>query len=87
QRMVPTQQLDSAQRFGPTVSNSADDVRTAPYQGTAEPVTPPSGVPLPSRAEGRSVATRLQELSDLRRRGLVSDDEYDYKRRQLLDQL
>jgi uncharacterized membrane protein YdbT with pleckstrin-like domain len=36
---------------------------------------------------GTSAQTRLNELEDLRRQGLVSDDEFEVKRRQILEDL
>ena len=47
--------------------------------------TPPGGVAGPVRP--RSVAERLEELHELHRRGLVTDEELADKRRHLLDQL
>lgn len=57
-----------------------------PQSGTsALTTTPPGGLAGPVRP--RTVGERLQELHELHRRGLVSDEEFADKRRHLLDQL
>jgi len=51
--------------------------------------TPPAGTPLGGRASGEttSVAERLVQLDELRRRGIVSAQEYETKKAQLLGEL
>lgn len=76
----------------------AHEDRFVSYAGRAMPAarvepggstTPPVGVHVGAHEQSaaRSVAARLKELAELRRQGLVSEAEYDSKRRQLLDQL
>jgi Bacterial PH domain/Short C-terminal domain len=51
--------------------------------------TPPAGTALgpPGGARGPNAAERLVQLDELRRRGIVSQDEFDAKRAQLLREL
>jgi len=49
--------------------------------------TPPTGTALAPTPGGRSVAQRLIELDELRRRGLLTDTEFAERRAKLLEQL
>jgi uncharacterized membrane protein len=50
--------------------------------------TPPTGTLRTQRSEGaQSAAERLVQLDELRRRGLLSESEYESKRQQLLEEL
>jgi len=61
----------------------------SPHTHVPTPDTPPAGVPL--RASGASEATgaaeRLVQLDELRRRGIVSAEEYEVKKKELLREL
>jgi hypothetical protein len=65
----------------------AEMIATGKYEG-GRPIPVPANVP--SQPEKRSALTtedRLRELDKLRREGLVTDDEYESKRREILDAL
>jgi len=51
--------------------------------------TPPSGIARSARAAhgDDSVADRLMQLDELRRRGIVTDEEFSSKKAELLDRL
>jgi hypothetical protein len=55
------------------------------------PIAPPAAQPAPAAAppaaDESDPVKRLQVLQDLRRQGLISDDEYKLKRQQILDSL
>lgn len=59
--------------------------RNAPQSGRTQVSSQPAVVPAPPRAEEGSLAQKLQELEKLRKDGLLSEDEYTSKRRQLIE--
>jgi Bacterial PH domain/Short C-terminal domain len=74
------------------VSNWHRSLRSGAFD-TRVPIfhTPPTGTPIVSRSSTVSntpgAAERLVQLDDLRRRGIVSQEEYARKKRELLDEL
>lgn len=70
---------------GPGAPQHAD---TPPHGGTAVPLASPPVGPAAGPAGGPpSVADRLMQLDELRRRGVVSTAEFDAKKAELLEQL
>lgn len=56
--------------------------------GVSPAVAPPSAAPATTSPEQRrSLTDRLADLEEMRRRGLLTDDEYQAKRSELLDEL
>jgi hypothetical protein len=96
---VITEQIDALRhRSAVTVSTgtrqgSWDTAPTRPSRSGREPATtddtPPSGIARLARAAPGedSVADRLVQLDELRRRGIVSDAEFASKKAELLDRL
>ena len=56
-------------------------------RGPMGPGTPDEAPPKPASASGSSVRARLEELNGLRTDGLLSQEEYDQKRAQILSEL
>jgi membrane protein YdbS with pleckstrin-like domain len=68
----------------PTVpSGFASQYDTEP----SAPSSTPASAPAPSGATHSDIATRLIELDDLRQRGIISDEEFNAKKTQLLDRI
>ena len=68
----PTLEATQKSLFGPLVGEQTTDQRAA---GSDEVVTP------------RGIEKRLSVLNDLREKGLITPDEYDQKRKEILGQL
>jgi hypothetical protein len=85
---VITEQITAMHRrvetWTPDVTDGWDPLERWP---TSE--TPPSGTPavLPTRTADGSVADRLVQLDELRRRGIVSESEFAAKKAELLARL
>jgi hypothetical protein len=74
--VAPRCMFVQAIRFDSSTSSAA-----GVFFGTAQPATPAS------RSPSGSAANRLEELGDLRRRGLITEDEYQQRRRAILQGL
>lgn len=74
---------------GTASSESAPTATRAPIPTGGVPLhdTPPTGTVLSPIAGDRSVAQRLIDLDELRRRGILSESEFAERRARLLDQL
>jgi hypothetical protein len=71
-RSDPTLEATQKSLFGPLVGEQTTDQRAA---GTNEVVTP------------KGIEKRLSVLNDLRDKGLITPDEYDQKKKEILGQL
>lgn len=56
-------------------------------QAASQPPGPQSGVPQPTVQVAPSIAQQMGELADLHKHGVITDAEYEQKRRELLDRL
>ncbi len=62
----------------------------SPSQGAAQGAAQSAGAPAPAPAPGAlpfEIRDRLIELDDLRRRGIVSEEEFAAKKSELLDRI
>ena len=83
-----------AQGGGMISQSGSAQVGARPNGSDSPPITDPTPLVLPPRADSmpRTVATptvaqQLGELADLHRQGVITDAEYEQKRRELLDRL
>jgi hypothetical protein len=79
-------QHDSAQHDTPPFGVSTPPAATAPTQVPPAASAPPPGAPAPATAPFE-VRDRLIELDDLRRRGIISEEEFAAKKSELLNRI
>ena len=72
----------------PATASSPATPAAAPAQPVRQaPPAEPSGGPAPTAAPMRDEATQLQKLRELRDKGLITEDEYQKKRKEILERL
>ena len=79
-------QHNSAQHDTPPFGVSTPPAATAPTQVPPAASAPPPGAPAPATAPFE-VRDRLIELDDLRRRGIISEEEFAAKKSELLNRI
>jgi hypothetical protein len=97
QRPAPSPQMQRADPMPPRAgSDRVSEVRTEPPAGAAVAGTgiPPSSAPAPAEASGSGgqgsssqLAATLESLAGLRDRGLITPEEYEAKKRELLERM
>jgi hypothetical protein len=81
--------------LGYRVVPATDDANQASTQAAPNSSNPPSNTSsptasatlMPERTAPKDAATQLEKLKNLKDRGLITDDEYNAKRKEILDRL
>jgi Bacterial PH domain/Short C-terminal domain len=86
QRPAPAPTLQRAEPMPPRAgSDRVQEVHDVPAQAVAEP--PPAASPAVQAPAADHLASTLESLAGLRDRGLITPEEYDAKKRELLERM
>jgi Bacterial PH domain/Short C-terminal domain len=92
QREAPAPQMKRAEAMPPRagsdrVAQVSDDAEAAPMAASSPPPPSPAAAAAPPRSAADDVADSLERLAGLRDKGLITSEEYEAKKRELLERM
>lgn len=88
QRSTPLPEMERAEPMPPRAgSTHVSEVSDRPVAAVDAPPAPPPAEPTPARASANELADTLERLGTLRDKGLITPEEYEVKKRELLERM
>jgi hypothetical protein len=89
QRAAQAPQMQRAEAMPPRAGSDRVAVHAdeAPAAAAAAPATPPAPAPAPAPSAGDELASTLERLAGLRDKGLITAEEYEVKKAQILERM